>query len=258
MSILTNPIGTISGWLGQQVPGQPGVGTIPTSDLQNFGKPVPGQPGVYVDSRTGQQYTIGADGQPRVIQAQNLNNQTVTNSNNQTAEQAAAAQIQQQQQQTFAGQNKLAANLTDTITNPNAPSVALSQLGSGFNQIAGTQMATAAGANGENAAVARRTAAQDIAGAQTGLNAQQAQIRAQEVANAQTGLASLYGTQLGAQNTAANTDTAAATTYAGDAEKAQGDIVSANSAAAQANAKANSSLLGTLGSGFSSVASMAG
>jgi hypothetical protein len=247
-----NPIGTISGWLGQQVPGQPGVGSVNPNDAQ-FAVPVPGAPGVYVDSRTGQQF-VGHPGNPQTIQAQNLNNQTVTNATNEGVAQAAAAKLAAQQQQTFAGQNQLATSLNNTINNPNAPSVANTQLAQGLNSITGTQEATAAGASGENAAAARRTAAQDIAGAGTVLNGQQSLLRANEVQGAQTGLSSLYNSQLGAEGQGVATNTTSANNYANTEEKAQGDVVGANSTANQANAKANSSLLGTFGNGLAALA----
>ena len=206
-SWLENPVGTLSGALGQQVGQNPG------------GAPT-------------------------------LNSQTVTNQVDQDRLMQQARQLAAQRQQTFAGQNQLATTLQNTITNPNAPSVALSQLGQGFNQLAGTQMGAAAGATGENAAMARRSALQNTAGAQVGLNAQQAGVRAQEVANAQTGLASLYGTQLGGENTAAGNDISGANNYANTNMTGQTTIANNNEKAAEANAKQNSSLLGTIGSAF--------
>jgi hypothetical protein len=213
MSWYDNPVGALSGFLGQQVPIQPGGATgINTQTAMDQGE------------------------------AQRLQNQQL--------------QLQQQQQQTYAGQNQLAGTLQNTITNPNAPSVAMSQLGSGFNQIAGTQMAGAAGASGENAAMAKRAAMQNIAGTQTGLNAQQAQLHAQEVANAQTGLSNLYSTQLGSQNTGQGNDISGATSLAGTTMQGQSTIANNNEKASEANAKANSNLLGTLGGAASSIAGM--
>jgi hypothetical protein len=204
-SIVTNPIGTISGYLGQQVAQDPGG--APTLNTQA------------AQDQAYQQY----------LQAQ------------QQAEfnrQAAA----------FNGQNQLATNYQGTITGtaPNS-SVALTQLGSGLAQIQGAQNAAAAGASGENAVVARRTAAQNIAGQQQAANAQQAQIRAQETAAAQSGLSNLYANQQQAANTGMATDVSGTTAAGNTTEAGQAAIEDANAKAKQANAKQNSSLLTTIG-----------
>ena len=210
---VNNPVGTVSGYLGQQVPTNPG----------------------------------GASG---------INQQSGLDSMQQMALMRQRNQLFHQQQQTYAGQNALAGNLNNTINNVGAPSVAMSQLGSGLNQIGGQQLSMAAGANGENAFAANRAAMQNTAGASAGLNAEQAGLRAQEVASAQNNLGNLYGTQLGAQNTTMGQDVNANTSLAGTTMTGQGEINTTNSAAQLANAKANSSLLGSLGSGLASLGGM--
>jgi hypothetical protein len=210
MSWYSNPVGTLSGFLGGQVAQDPGgASTLNTEDQQN--------------------------------------------QNYQAHQMAQARQLAAQRQATFQGQNGLATTLNNTITNPNAPSVALSQLGQGFNQIAGQQLAGAAGASGENAMAARRVAAQNIAGAQAGLNAQQAGVRAGEVAAAQTGLSNLYTSQLGAENAGQQNSLSSANSYATTNEAGQAAIENANAQAKQANAKANSGLLGGIGSALAAL-----
>lgn len=250
-----NPIGTLSGWLGQQTPSVPGVGgtSQTNAEVGLYDIPVPGQPGAFYNPQTGQIIHVNDGGNPYVAGAPNLNDLTAATAGNQLQQQQVARQLQQQQQQTFQAQNDLAGSLKNTITNPGAPSVALSQLGEGLNRINGTQLGNAAGATGENAAVARRTAAQNIAGAGVGLNQQQALARAQEVANAQTGLAGVLNSQAQTQQAGINNATGAATTYGGQGITAQGDVMNVNEKAGEANAKADSNLLGTIGNGLSSI-----
>ncbi len=249
-----NPIGDLSGWLGQQTPSVPGVGGTPSNyDFNMDAVPVPGQPGNWYDPKTGQIIRTDGNGNNFVVGAPNLNQLTAMGTGNQQEQQQVARQLQAQQQQTFQAQNDLAGSLKNTITNPGASSVALDQLSEGLNRINGTQLGNAAGATGENAAAARRTAAQNIAGAEVGLNAQQAALRAQEIANAQTGLAGVLNSQAQTQQAGINNATGAATTYGGQNVTAQGDVTNSNEKAGEFNAKQNSNLLGTLGSGLSSL-----
>jgi hypothetical protein len=254
-----NPIGTLSGWLGQQVPGQPGVGTTNQSNGEVGANdiPVPGQPGAFYNPQTGQIIRTSPGGNPYVAGAPNLADLTAISQANQLTQQQQQQKLQQQQQQTFQAQNDLAGTFKNTITNPGASSVALSQLGSGLQQIAGTQLGAAAGTSGENAAAVRRTAAQNVAGASVGLNAQQAALRAQEVANAQTGLSGLLNSQLGAENTGINTATSAGLGYGNQGITAQGDSAGIAEKGNEANAKANSNLLGTLGNGLAALGALA-
>ncbi len=247
-------LGTIGGFLGTTQPTQPGVGGISSSDALTYGQPVPGQPGVFVDPRTGQRFMWGSDGKPQVFQAQNLNQQTVTNLGNEGDQLATARALQAQQQQTLQAQHGLAASFNRTINDPGAPSVALSELGSGLSRINGTQLGNAAGASGDNALVARRTAAQNIAGAGVGLNAEQAQVRAGEVANAQTGLANVLNAQNNTLSSGINTATGAATSYAGQATQDQGTNAGLQEKEEENNAKQNSGLLSTIGGAFKSLA----
>lgn len=95
--------------------------------------------------------------------------------------------------QAQAGQTGLASSLNNTINNPNATSVAGSQLTEGNDVNGRTQLALAAGQGGANAAAGRRQAAQNIGQAGAQLDQSQALLRADETAKAQGQLGQVYG-----------------------------------------------------------------
>lgn len=87
--------------------------------------------------------------------------------------------------------------LADTLNSValgHGPSVAGAQLAVGLDQGARQQLAQAAGASGNNAALARLGAMQNTAGLQAKANQDASLVRAQEVANAQRTLAGLTTT----------------------------------------------------------------
>jgi hypothetical protein len=86
-------------------------------------------------------------------------------------------------QQNIAQQQGLYGSLGQVV-NGQAPSVAQQQLGAGLGAIQAAQQSNAAGATGQNAALANMNAAQNMGAAQAQANQQAALIRAQEVAQA--------------------------------------------------------------------------
>lgn len=101
-------------------------------------------------------------------------------------------------------------SLVNTVTNPNAPSVAQSQLAEGVGATTGAANAMAAGQTGENAALSHIQAMRSAEAAQTAQNQQQALVRADEVAKAQGGLGNLLGMQTNAGLQGAEAQQAAA------------------------------------------------
>jgi hypothetical protein len=157
------------------------------------------------------------------------------------------AQYQQLQQGTFAGQNRLAGSLQNTIDNPNAPSVARTQLGEGLDAITRNQLAASAGSSGVNAANARLAAAGNSAAADAQQNQQQALIRAQEVANAQGNLSNVYNSQLSGETGFANVLGGTAVGEGKTAETAGGENQTLLEKENEANANQNSKTAGTIG-----------
>ncbi len=209
-----NPIGTISGYLGQQVSQNPyGQGQDPASQEQH-------------DFGAQQQFL-------RNYQAQ-----------------------QALQHQTYAGQQGLANSYLNTISNPNAPSVAANQLAQGVSAANNAAIGQAAQATGQDSALAQRAAMQQGGANLAAANQAQSLVRAQEVANAQGGLGAIYASQLGAQGQQANTAAGAGSQFAGTNASLANTTQNTNSAAALQNAKQNSSLLGTIGGGISSAAAL--
>lgn len=213
-SLVKNPIGTISGYLGQQTALTPyGQGQDPASQEQNAAAAAQG--------------FLGSYGNQQALQAQ-----------------------------TYAGQQGLANAYQNTISNPYAPSVASAQLGQGVNAANAAALGQAAQATGQNSALANRAAMQQGGAQLAQANAAQAQIRAQEVANAQSGLGAIYASQLGAQGQQANTAAGAASQFSGTNASLANTTQTDNEKAAEANAKANSNMLGTLGGAASTVAAL--
>lgn len=118
------------------------------------------------------------------------------------AAEAAAADADRQRQIQFSD------TLNDTITNPNAPSVAREQLAQATQANEATQLSQASGATGENAFLARQGAARNIAAANQTEAQQAAEIRAREVATAQGQLGNVLGQVSQEDINRYNTDTA--------------------------------------------------
>jgi hypothetical protein len=86
---------------------------------------------------------------------------------------------------TIGQQDRFGNQLQNTITNPNAPSVAQEQLSEATNANEGQQLSLESGVGGENGAIARSNAANNIAGLGATTAQDQALLRAKEVADAQ-------------------------------------------------------------------------
>lgn len=99
-----------------------------------------------------------------------------------------------------AGEGALATSYQDTISGKN-PSVAEEELHQQTAQNASQQLGFASGLGGLNAALARRTAAENIGRQNQAAVGQQQMLRAKEITDAQTGLGNVYGTEAKQQMT---------------------------------------------------------
>jgi hypothetical protein len=139
-----------------------------------------------------------------------------------------------QQQQAFSGQQRLAGNLQDVI-NGNGPSVANVQLRSGLDQLSREQLGAAAGASGNNAFAAQRTAMNNIAGMGIQTDQAAAMLRAKEQADARTALANVLNQEQAGAGNMYNTNVSGAQGFGalagggeGGRESLTGDIDKAN------------------------------
>lgn len=180
---IVNPDGT------PQAPGVGGPAADPTKLIRDPST------GFYYDPTTGTSYTDPSGAlpvkDPNVAQ-QVAHNYTVSN-NLLNAGQEGADMLRS----AYAGETGLANSLNNTINNPNASSVAQSQLTQGADNLARQQLGIASGVGGANAASARRQAAQNIG--QIGMAGDQASaiVRAGEVGQAQGRLADVLNAQAG-------------------------------------------------------------
>ncbi len=159
----------------------------------------------------------------------------------------------QQYDATQAAESSLAGKLNDTIAGT-APSAARAQLEQGLSQIVQQQQSQASGATGEGAALARVTAANNTANAQTGANAAQAGIRANEVAGAENAL----GGVLSNQANQAITSSGQAQTSAGNFSNLAGNEEQNNDTLTQSGGKNQLTTIGTLASSGGSAAGIGG
>jgi hypothetical protein len=192
--------------------------------------------GLYFDPSNGQVYSDSSGQVP--VTNPNVAQQVASNYATGRAFLDQLGTFRQQQQQAFAGQTGLADSLRGTIAGA-GPSVAQNQLIQGLGSISADQMSQAAGASGNNAALARMNAMNNTAKAETAYNQAQGLVRANEVAHAQDALANVLGAQanegLGGYGTAGGLGA----TFAGLAEKGQATQQGMDAAAKAANAKAN-------------------
>jgi hypothetical protein len=158
--------------------------------------------GSFVDPATGQTYSDATGKTPIQAPAQ-----TALVSQNNNAGQNLYSQLGQSQGQVNGAVNGLGqlvsgpnglqdtrSSFQNTINNPNAPSVAQAQLGSGLDSAVSNQRSQAAAATGGNSFLAGRNAANNIAGLNSATNQQKVQARDTEVAQAQQGLLSTNNT----------------------------------------------------------------
>lgn len=258
-----NPVGAISGWMGGQAGGVPGVGEYDPSQSGDFSpnnpnfQPVPGQPGKFLDTASGQ----------IVVQDPTSGAMTVAaapNSNQLTAQNVTAASGLQAQQMGTLGniganlsaENGAIGDFNNTINNPNAPSAAKSQLTSALGAISGQQEAIAAGATGNNAPLVQRAMAQNIAGSQIAASGAAANLRAGEVANAEAGKSQMLGVQGNQLGNLYSTQGAQAVGYTGNATQNQGNVLSTQEKNNEFNATQNSNLVGNIGGSLTSLAAL--
>jgi hypothetical protein len=137
------------------------------------------------------------------------------------------ALLQQQYQQQLAQQGALGRSLDKTIAGT-APSVAGTQLQQGVGEIANATRATAAGASGENAALANYGSIQALAQAQAKANQDAANLRAREVAQAQQTKAGILNQQQQATGGMHGADVSGALGESGQATSGAGTLAGVN------------------------------
>lgn len=219
--------GGVENALGIGAQGPPGVGGV----SQHPERLVRQANGTYMDPTSGTSYldaqgtqSVAAPNQSQLAAQANANSQHFLLN---------AGQDRAVQQNALAGQGGLAASYNNTINNPMASSVAQQQLYQGADDANRQQMGVASGAGGASALGAHRTAANNIAGTNVGMNQQAALLRAHEVSAAQQGLGSVYN-NMGQQGTAmAGQDIGAGEGFAGQASNTgkgvdQGNLDQAN------------------------------
>lgn len=171
--------------------GQPGVGSGPAANpglLQQ--DPATG---VFFDPTTGRSYLDPAGTQ--VVADPNLAQQTAANYQRAGGFYGKIAGTDVTLDRVDAGQNNLLGTLHQTMTDPNAPSVARAQLAQTVDQNGRQILGTAAGVGGNNAYDARRAALSTLAGANTAAAGNAAVLRQKEVQDA----TSMSGNVLGQQ-----------------------------------------------------------
>jgi len=195
---------------------QPGVGGPAADPSKLVRDPMTG---AFVDPTTGTAYT-DATGQTPVA---NPNVAQQVAQNNQTGRDflGRLQQSDAEHRTAYQGQNKLLGQLDNTISNPNAPSVANTQLAINNDNNARQALGTAAGVQGPNAFAARRQALQAIAQGNTGTAQNAALLRAHEVANAQQQKGAVLGQQSALGNQRYGQDLAGAEGFAGLANTGQ-------------------------------------
>ncbi len=145
----------------------------------------------------------------------------------------AAQNNEWQYDQAQAGLGNLAESLQNTISSPAAPSVAREQLAQTLQANTSAQGAAASGIGGQNAYMARRNAANNVASLNAKAGQDASLLRAQEVANAQQGLAGALGTQMSGAGNMYNTKTNTGLGYANNATGNANASTAANAQQAQ-------------------------
>lgn len=169
-------------------PPQPGVGKPITDpdEAARFGERAVRDPatGYYYDPATGTSY-MDAQGQTPVANP-NVAQQVATNYAQQQAYQRELAASREGVRSGVGGLMNLAGQYGDAAAG-RGPSVAQSQLRSGFDAITSTQLSGAAGVGGDNSFAARRAALQNIGSAGLRHNQASAELRAREIEAARAG-----------------------------------------------------------------------
>ena len=163
-------------------------------------------------------FQAGAPGQPPVqIHDQDLGTQVANNLARSSAYAGLGSGYDAALKATMGQQSSLADAYRQTISDPNAPSVAREQLNQALTAADASQESAAAGASGENAFLARRGASANMAGLAANAGQSAALARAQEVANAQQGLQGTLGSEANEAGGAVNTYTGLGLNYANTA-----------------------------------------
>lgn len=151
--------------------------------------------GLYFSSSTQNFYQQNPDGSFAVQKDPNVPSAVASfyGTANKNAEEAKP--YEQDFRNVFGEQTGLAADLSHTIHDVNAPSVAQEQLAQTLQGNEAAQLGAASGIGGGNAFMARRNAANNVAALNAGAGQDAALLRAQEVAGAQGNLANVLGTQ---------------------------------------------------------------
>ncbi len=165
--------------------------------------------------------------------------------------------------QAYNAQAGLVGHLNDTI-NGTAPSVAGAQLQQGLDQIRAAQDSEAAGATGQNAALAKANAMQNVGAAQAATNQQKALLRATEVNQAEQTEGQVLGQQAGEATGMYGTDLSGGLSASGQAQSAESGVENTNLAGKQAEQQLFTSVInaggnvlaskGTAGSGAGAAA----
>jgi hypothetical protein len=183
--------------------------------------------GTYTSASTGTTFTApdpNNNGSGSVVAAPNLAQQGAFQQQVQQGDLTNQQTAQGNYQSTVGAGNKLLGSLSNTITNPNAPSVAATQLTQTTGANDRTQLASAAGVGGANAFAARRAAMSTIGATDQAAAGQAAALRAQEVAAAQAQSGSVIGNMATAANTNEATNATAAGAAANTEAKTQGQV----------------------------------
>jgi len=177
--------------------------------------------GSWLDPSTGTSYTDPQGTQPVVNQ--NLAQAAATAQGRARGFLAKAAQSDPTLDAVNARQNTLASTLQNTISNPNAPSVAQAQLQQSADQNARRVLGTVAGVGGNNQFDARRAALSALATSGASLAGDAAVLRQKEIADATGALAGVNNAQATQAQNRQNSNVQAGATFAGQGLTAQSD-----------------------------------
>lgn len=152
---------------------------------------------------------------------------------------------------TEAAQQGLASALNNVINNPNAPSVAKTQLAQAQDNTAKAILGQAAGVSGNNAYDARRTAIQALGNSETQNAGNAALLRANEVQSAEQGLGSTLNSLGAGQRARQAIDYTTGTQLSGQAQGGQEAQQGLNQKAQQSNLEQDDKLTGAIIGGIS-------
>lgn len=252
------------GFSGNKVPKQPGVVTAPGAAHANGpswgsdghlvgpnGNKLTLDPltGTYYDQTTGTAY----NNQGTPVTDPNLAQQAAQNFAARNAFLDKAGQQDPGLDKVEGQQQALVGSLEDTIHNPNASSVARTQLAQTMDANGRQILGTAAGVGGANAYDARRAGLNALAGANTQAVGNSALVRAQEVANAQGQEGGVLNQAAGGLQARQNTNVEAGKDFATLAAEAAAKKAQLDEDSALANQKQENSNAGARGKGLSAL-----